>query len=429
MITWESEFLVLNERTKQDIIYLILAVLIVVGVYMASRIYNMYNKPLEYNIARNGRIINYEQDVAYVVREEEVVDTSEYDKDMQIVTSDNSRIAKGGTIASFAVEENEELRNKIKEVDVEIQELIKDVQPEPTQELRSVEKSLENEIYNYVQEKNYYEDITNKKKYLDELLERKVKIIAGSSTKGSDLNKLVKERESLEKEINQNKIRVTADKAGLVSYRVDGYESKLSPNSFSNITVDMLENIKVSTDQIIPIDTKQVKIINNFYTYLIVVSKSEESKKIMLNDVIKYTINNNLNTLNKGVVDYIINENDTRYIFLKTTENVEKLAQYRKLNISIVWWNYQGMKISNNSIFEDVIKDDEGNEIAKLSAINLQTNTGYTRKVWVKVEKQAGGYSIVDNYTDAELEELGVPEDKVEDRSKLNLYDKVLVMT
>lgn len=417
----------LSKKAKQDIVYTVLAILIVFGLYMGSQLISLYNSPSEYNIARNGRIINYEQDIAYVIREEEVLDTSECeDHELQIIISDNNRAAKGSAIASYTLEDCTEQKEEIKEIDKQIQELIKTVQIEYSQDLKAIEKNLETEVYNFSNYKNDIEAMSTRKKTIEELLEKKVKIISGFSEKGSDLEKLIKEREKIEKEINKNKNNIKATRAGLVSYRVDGYEDTFVPDNFSKITTKMLDDVKYSTDQLIPIDNRKIKIVNNFYSYLIIVSKSDESKRLMPNDVVKFTINNNLSNLSKGIVEYIINEDNTRYIFIKTTDNVEKLAQYRKLTINVVWWNYQGLKISDDSIFDDEVINNQG-EVVKLKAINIQSNIGYIKKAWVKVEKQAGGNSIIDNYTDQELLDLGLSESAVENRNKLNLYDKVLV--
>ena len=212
-----------------------------------------------------------------------------------------------------------------------------------------------------------------------------------------------------------------------MSYRVDGYEEELKPENFLDITVDMLKHIKSSTNQLIPISTDKIKIINNFYAYIVVVTKSEEGTGLKLNDTVKYTLGNDLNSLSKATVDYIIKDGDTKYIFLRTSDNIEKLSLYRKLNVNIVWWDYQGIKLPNEAIYDDPITNKEGDIIQNIKAINIQGVTGYKKKVWVKIENQVGGFSIVSNYEDDELEALGVSKELINDRNKLNLYDKVLI--
>ena len=415
-----------NIKFKQDIIYIIIAILIIGGIYAVVQLINLYNKPSDYVLAKNGRITNYEQDVAYVVREEQLIDISNNEGEIQTKIFDNNRAKKGDVIAYFVQEKSEEQTAELKDIDSKIQELMKDVQLEYIQDIKNVENNLESNLYSLIEDKKNIYDLNNKKKGIDELLEKKVKLIAESSSKGSELKQLVNQRIALEKEISKNKVGIKTDKAGLISYRVDGYENTFTPNAFSMITTDTLKSVKYSTDQLIPISSNQVKIINNFYAYLIVVSKSEESKALKLNDTVRYTIDNNFNNLSKATVDYIINEDDTRYIFIKTTDNIEKLAQYRKLSVKIVWWNYQGIKISKQAIFKDNIVSVDGKNL-ELDAVLVQNVNGYSRKVWIKLENQVGDDAIVDNYEDSELESLGVPKNEINGRKILNLYDKVLM--
>ena len=417
----------LNQKIKQDIMYVLIAFLIVGLVLCIYQLINTLNDSKEYVIARNGRITNYEQDVAYIVREESLIEIGEYSGERQIVIPDNNRAAKGDIIASFALDDNQEIKKSINELDSKIQELISNVSIEYPQDIKSIENNLEINLYSILNDKNDIYNLNNKKKNIDELLEKKIKLVANESKKDSELSKLVDERIRLEKEMNKNKVNIKTDKAGLVSYRVDGYENILSPDSFSNITVDMLKKIKYSTNQLIPVSSNEIKIINNFYAYLIVVSNSEEVKGLNLNDVVKYSIDNNFNDLNRATVEYIINDEDTRYVFLKTTDNIEKLSQYRKLNVNLVWWNYQGTKVPENAVMNEEIKDENNELIAKLNYVNVQGTTGYIKKIWVKVENRAEGYAIIDNYSDDELLELGLPEEKLDGRNKLNLYDKVII--
>ena len=397
------------------------------GIFALMQLIRLYNQPAGYALAKNGRITNYEQDLAYVIREEELIDTSEFVGERQIHIYDNNRAAKSDVVAYFIQDNNDEQKKEINSIDAQIQEIMKGIQLEYSQDVKNVEKSLENNLYDLLKDKEKIHDLNNKKTAIDELLETKVKYIANSNGKGSELNDLVNKRVALEKEIAKNKVSVKADKAGLISYRVDGYEETLKPENFLNITVDMLKGIKSSTNQLIPISTDRIKIINNFYAYIVVVTKSEEGTALKLNDTVKYTLGNDLDSLSKATVDYIIKDGDTNYVFLRTTDNIEKLSLYRKLNVNIVWWDYQGIKLPNEAIYEDKILDAEGNIIQTLKAINIQGVTGYKKKVWIKVENQVGGFSIVSNYEDAELEELGLYKELINDRNRLNIYDKVLI--
>ncbi len=415
----------ISHKARQDIIYIALAFLIIGGIYAFHAVSNLYNKPAEYALAQNGRITKFEQDVAYVIRDEMVLNTDGFQGERQIVVADNNRAAKGTVIASFSVDENKELREQISEIDNKIQEIMEDTEYEPSQDIKTVESSLESNIYSIISNRSDFFSIKNKKRTIDELLEKKIKLIADEAKNGSELKSLVNDRVSLEKEISKNKVDVKTDKAGLVSYRVDGYENLLTPHNFSDITIEQLKKIKYQTDQTVPTSSGKVKIINNFYAYLIVVSNSEEVKALNLNDTVKYTINNNFNNLSKGIVDYIINDGDYRYVFIKTEDNIEKLSQYRKLNVKLVWWNYQGIRVPDDAIFEEKIEMTSGDNDT-VNYVNIKTGSGYIKKAWIKVEKSAEGFSIIDNYKDDELIELGIPKMDVNKRNSLNLYDEVV---
>ena len=61
-----------------------------------------------------------------------------------------------------------------------------------------------------------------------------------------------------------------------------------------------------------------------------------------------------------------------------------------------------------------------------LSYINKQS-AGYSEKVLVKVLRQNETFSIVNNYTDEELQELGFSEDEISDMKELKLHDEIIL--
>ena len=50
-----------------------------------------------------------------------------------------------------------------------------------------------------------------------------------------------------------------------------------------------------------------------------------------------------------------------------------------------------------------------------------------TEKIYVKVLRQNDTYSIVENYTDDELKELGFDIEYINKRQELNVYDEILL--
>ena len=65
------------------------------------------------------------------------------------------------------------------------------------------------------------------------------------------MKKLIEERSGYEKELNSSTEYVQAPTAGIVSYRIDGLENVLTPDSFSNITKERLEELKIKTGKLV----------------------------------------------------------------------------------------------------------------------------------------------------------------------------------
>lgn len=112
-----------------------------------------------------------------------------------------------------------------------------------------------------------------------------------------------------------------------------------------------------------------------------------------------------------------INEEDKqRVIIFKITENVESLLEYRKISVDVVWWSFSGWKVSNTAI----IQKDDLTYVRRIKA-------GIEEEILVKVLRQNETYSIVENYTDEELLNLGFSVEEAQSLPGIKLYDEIKV--
>ena len=113
---------------------------------------------------------------------------------------------------------------------------------------------------------------------------------------------------------------------------------------------------------------------------------------------------------------HIKEENDSRILVFKIDEKVADLLEYRKISIDIIWWKYTGLKVSNQALIEE---DDK---------IYVERNmVGYTERLLVKVLRQNDTYSIVESYSDEELESLGYSAEEISGMKNIKLYDEVVL--
>lgn len=119
----------------------------------------------------------------------------------------------------------------------------------------------------------------------------------------------------------------------------------------------------------------------------------------------------------KATVAYVVQEkDDARVIVFKITEDVERLLEFREVQVDVIWWSYQGLKVSNSAILEE-------NDLSYIE----RSKAGFFDKIYVKVLRQNDTYSIIENYTDEELEELGFDAETIKKRAKLSVYDEILL--
>lgn len=184
---------------------------------------------------------------------------------------------------------------------------------------------------------------------------------------------------------------------------------------FSYLSTEFLESLDTKSSGIISTSNEKGKIVNNFECYIACPMDTEKASTAKIDD--KVTIRLPAGDEVPATIAYIVEEkNDKRVIVFKITDEVEELIEYREIYVDIIWWSYKGLKVSNSSILEE---DD-------ISYIE-RSKAGYTEKIYVKVLRQNDTYSIVENYTDEELAELGLDSESIKNRSQLNVYDEILL--
>ena len=200
-----------------------------------------------------------------------------------------------------------------------------------------------------------------------------------------------------------------------MSYRVDGLEEVLTPDNFSNLSKEYLENLNLSTGKIVATNNEAGKVIDNFYCYIATITSSEEAKKAEVGDDVGVRLSNNAEV--EAEITNIIKEDDGDIILiLRLTKQIEELINYRKITFDLIWWSQKGLKIPNQAIVKE-------NDLAYV----VRNRAGYLNKLLVKVKKEGEKYSIVEPYDTEELKELGFTSEKIMSYTKISLYDEIIL--
>ena len=400
----------MNQKKKIILNVIIVAVLI----YVVYATYLLIKEPTNIFTIEEGTLYQEETDIGYVIRKETVVRGNNYKNGMEQIKAEGERAAKDENIFRYYSTNEESLKQKIAELDEQIQTAM----TEDTSIFSADIKSLEDQIDEKLKEINEITDVTTLteyKKEIDNLITKKAKIAGDLSPQGSYLNQLIEERKQYESQLNSGAEYVKAPMSGIVSYKVDGLEETLTPDNFGSINKEFLENLNLKTGEIVATSEEAGKVIDNFACYIATISSSEEAKQAEVGDDVKVRLSNNAEI--SAEITSISQENeDEVLLILKVNEQIEELINYRKISFDLIWWDETGLKIPNEAIVE-------------LDGLNyvVRNRAGYLNKILVNVTKQGEDYSIVQPYTTEELKELGFSNEEINSYRKISLYDEIIL--
>lgn len=367
-------------------------------------------------IVVDGSLSFEEPAEGYIIRDEVVLQGENYKNGMVQIVSDGERAAKNEDVFRYYSNGEKDILEQIAELDEEINELIEteSISQNTQSDFVSLGKSIEGAIdsmYNL----NYLQEIKEHKNEIDAYISKKAQMTEILSPENSYVKTLIDQRNNLKLELEKGSEVIKAPVSGLASYRVDGLEEVLKVGNFDYLSTELLNGFNLKVGASIPLSSEKGKIVNNFESYIAVPMSTEKATTAKVGDKLTLRLSNSDEI--KAEIIYIKEENNSsRILVFKIDKDISELLEYRKISLDIIWWKYTGLKVSNNALIEENDK------------IYVEKDrAGYIDKILVKVLRQNDTYSIVENYEDDELRELGYSEDEISEMSKIKLYDEVLL--
>ena len=397
---------------------LILFVLLIVVIYVLYAIYLLIKQPTKLFTVEEGTLYEEGTEVGYIIRSEQIVKGNNYKNGMEQIKAEKEKAAKGEAIFRYYSKNEEELKKKIAELDVKIKEVMSSKTEALSTQINVKLKQIEDKKKKKILELNKITDtakLTEYKKEIDSLVLQKAKIAGDLSPKGSYLKELNNQRAEYEKQLNSGAEYVQAPASGIVSYKVDVLEEKLTPDDFSVLSKEFLEGLNLKTGKIVATNNEYGKIVDNFSCYIATITTAEEAKEAKVDDNVKIRLSNNVEV--DATISYISQENENEMLLvLKITKQIEELIDYRKITFDLIWWKYSGLKVPNQAI----ATEDGLNYV-------VRNRAGYLNKILVKIAKQNDKYAIVKSYDTDELKELGFSDKEILSYKKISIYDEILL--
>lgn len=402
-----------EEKKSNKEVMLYIALLIVL-IYIIYTIYLLIKQPTDIFTIDEGKLYKEETDIGYVIRDEKVIKGQNYKNGMEQIKSEGEKVATNENIFRYYSMNEENLKQKVAELDDKIQEVMKNDNSLFTSDM----KLLENQIDEKVENINKITDVAKLEEYrkeIDNLAKKKSRIAGDSSPKGSYLKQLIEERKKYENQLNSGAEYVKAPISGIVSYKVDGLEETLTPDNFETLSKEYLEKLDLKTGKVVATSDECGKVIDNFYCYIATITSSEEAKKAEVGNKIKVRLSNN-SEVTAEITNIIKEDDEDIVIILRIDKQVEELINYRKISFHLIWWSESGLKVPNQAIIEE-----NGKEYV------VRNRAGYLSKILVKVKRKGDKYAIIEAYSTEELRKEGFSNTEIAQYKKISLYDEIVI--
>ena len=383
---------------------------LIIITYMIWAIFLLVSRSSETYIVRQGTLTQEDEAVGYIIRDEKVEKGEDYENGIYEIATENQRVAVGDSIFRYYSDSEKEITEQVEEINKQIQEILEQENEVTSADIKAIESQIEEKI-EHINTINNYQEIVEDKKNIDELISKKIKFI-GDVTENKDIKKLVKDRKALEEKLKSGSKYQKAQMSGIVSYRVDGLEETLTPEKFNDINEKLLNSLDIKTGEIISTSDECGKVIDNFKCYVVVTLNSKQAMEAKVNDSLKLRISNE--ETKAKIVQINEENNNKRTIIFQINKMTEDLIKHRKVLVDVIWWNDSGLKVPNSTLTK------EGN----LYYV-VRNKAGVQNKILVKIIKQTENYSIIDSYTEQELQELGFSQQEIKNYKKITNYDEI----
>ena len=167
---------------KKYITFLVISVAIIA--YVIYMVFRLAISPTDTFIVENGKLSSEETVNGYIIREETVLKGENYKNGIYQIKSEGEKVAKDEAIFRYYTSGEDDLKQKIQELDIKIQEVWENENSIFSSDIKSLEGQIENKLDNLfhlndIQKINEYKKdissyITKKAKDVADLIEKKL---------------------------------------------------------------------------------------------------------------------------------------------------------------------------------------------------------------------------------------------------------------
>lgn len=293
-----------------------------------------------------------------IIIKDEMVFTADGEGTIKLIAKEGERVPVGAKIMELTLaNDTSQLKERLKEIEDKIEVLSKTSNENVLENNNeSNTDSVIEEIQSSISEGNY-SLISQLKDKLFSYYGKGKGTSEDNTLIGYSLEALEKEKEKIEEQISSSVVNYYSTRAGIISYKIDGYENQYSIINKDSYEYSDFQAIKNQQKVISEGDTAQVrqpifKIINNFEWYLLIkidnsknIASYEEGDSILLSgkDIIGEL---------KGYIVRISIEGNKGVLLCKFNRDFNNYYDKRHIELDIIKNEYDAFRIRKKSIIE-----------------------------------------------------------------------------
>lgn len=312
------------------------------------------------------------------------------------------------------LKKDKEILNKLSKIDEAL-----DIKSIPKSDIDYVkQKNLEYKEESEIITRNIQKNINNYKKVkelkanFNEINKNIINLDSNNEYLKYDINSLNIKKKELEKYISQNSVAFETDVSGIISYKLDGYEDKLSSRTWNNYGVEQFDElIKNKDDSLKKSNSKGFKIIDNFKWYSAVrIRDINQFKDYKSGDLLTLSIPDRGLDATGKIIHINKNKEDAVFI-IQFNSYLENIYDLRFPEVDLIKSRIEGYKIPLKSI-----KNNGG-----VKGVYIKEFNGIVRFKPVDIIKKDSKHAYISSGKN------GYINIKNEDVRTVNEYDEIIV--
>ena len=235
---------------------------------------------------------------------------------------------------------------------------------------------------------------------------------------------LISEQTVLERQLSGRTTKLTASSSGYFSEVVDGYETILTPDLLTDMTVDQFKELTAKTPEADDSNTLG-KIVKGFSWYMAAEIPAEQAERLKVGQAL--TVNFTQASMESPVTVYAVHQesdSDTALLVMEGTEFSSEMVSMREQPVEIIIATYTGLKVPKTAVRVQDRTDSDGKTHQDTGVFIL---SGSIQKFKIINELfDAGDYYVVEQ--SATNSDMLVERDQVIVQGK-NLQNNMVVKT